>query len=328
MTLAELADRIGRQMSASLAAEEDWQRFGHFVDLARNGVGRFDLSNPAAVIGATGWVEWAAITIRSAGRTGLILMATLPRGNPRRGCATSSGTTLAMRQAVAQLIEQERARKMGLLQALLPPTQTDEARLLTDCGFVRLAELIYLMGDLPDEIPGALRKPDHAPAAGAANSTWPALPSDSCVTYHNDTADDFVRVIRASYVHTLDCPSLEGVRKMEDVLAGHKASGLFRPDLWFLFIRGGEPIGAVLLNQVLDPSYPTVELVYMGLVESARGLGLGGRMFRFALHSARRAGFDRIVTAVDAENLPALTLYRHAGLNETMRRIAYILALD
>ena len=318
MPLAELTERIGRQRPDSPATAEDWQRFGQFLDMARTEGGRFDLSDPIAVIGPASRLEWATLTIRSAGRTGLILLAPLPQSDPGRG---GTETSAALRQAVAQLIEQERSHHMGLLQALLPPTHTDEARLLTDCGFVRLTELIYLMGELPSE-------PRGGNAGADPGAAWPALPSDGWAAYDDATADAFVRVIRASYVHTLDCPALEGVRRMEDVLAGHKASGLFRPDLWFLFSRDGEPIGAVLLNQVLDLSCPTVELVYMGLVESARGLGLGGRMFRFARHAARRAGFTRIVTAVDAENLPALTLYRHAGLSETMRRIAYILPLE
>src|SRR3712207_8951894 len=47
---------------------------------------------------------------------------------------------------------------------------------------------------------------------------------------------------------SLDCPALNGVRDMEDVLAGHKASGEFDPALWFLLsedVGGGAGTGLV-----------------------------------------------------------------------------------
>ena len=44
----------------------------------------------------------------------------------------------------------------------------------------------------------------------------------------------FAETILQTYRDSLDCPGLNGVRQIEDIIAGHKASGEFDPALWFL----------------------------------------------------------------------------------------------
>ncbi|MDD4890749.1 MAG: GNAT family N-acetyltransferase [Phycisphaerae bacterium] len=311
MPVSELADRLAADLSQPahrpmrFAQQEEWERLERFLRCAR--AEGFDLSDAAAVVdGGSRQVHWACLAVRSAGRTSLLILAPLP-GEP--------AAADPLRAALRLLVDGEAARGMGLIQGLLAPTQSAEARLLLGCGFDRLAELIYMQAELPAAL---LAEPE--PRDG-----WPELPGDREETFRDEREAEFSRVIQASYVHTLDCPGLEGVRRMEDVLTGHKASGIFRPDLWFLFSRAGRSIGAVLLNEILDSEHTSVELVYMGLVESARGQGLGRRIFHHAMRAARRAGFVRIVTAVDAANQPAVKLYRSMGFEETLRRVAYIL---
>lgn len=310
MPVLELADRLLSPGAACSdpARLEDWDRIAGFLRLA-GGEG-FDLSDATVVLDDRRRVCWAAVAVRSPGRTSLLVLGPLP-GGPA-GNSPPGGPAVAA--ALGGLVEQEMAHGCGLVQALLPPEQTAEARLLGECGFDRLAELIYLQAPLP----GSLLD------AASPRDAWPAQPGDGAHPYAPADEPTFARVIAASYVHTRDCPALEGVRPMDDVMAGHRASGIFRPDLWFLFTRDDEPIGAVLLNEVQDRRGGSVELVYMGLVESARGQGLGRRMFHYAMRAARQAGYRRILTAVDAQNTPALRLYLGMGFSETMRRLAYI----
>jgi ribosomal-protein-alanine N-acetyltransferase len=62
----------------------------------------------------------------------------------------------------------------------------------------------------------------------------------------------------------------------------------------------------------------------MGLVLEARGRGYGVQIARKALETAKRAGADRVVLAVDAANGPAIAMYRGAGFTEWDRRTVYV----
>ena len=74
-----------------------------------------------------------------------------------------------------------------------------------------------------------------------------------------------------SYQQSLDCPLLNGLREIGDVIAGHQASGEFNPRFWFVLSERDMPRGVVLLNRV--PRTDTAELVYFGLAPAARGAG-------------------------------------------------------
>lgn len=296
LAVSELARLLQEQPAGGLGTQDEWSRFVHFLSLAE-GEG-FDLNPAVAVVFDADRLCWACAAVRSSGRSSMLVMAPLPDD------VDDVGPALA--EAVRTIVVIERRRDVSLVQALLPPEQASEGRLLLSCGFVRLAELIYLQGDLP-----TLSNVAEPPGLGVRR-------------FSPDLEPVFAEVIKASYVKTLDCPGLEGRRRMQDVLAGHRGSGVFRPDMWFLYSRANEPIGVVLLNEVADRSHRAVELVYMGLVLSARGQGLGRTMFIHAMACARRNGYRRIITAVDAANEPALRLYCGQGLVESTRRIAYV----
>src|SRR5207302_922390 len=117
----------------------------------------------------------------------------------------------------------------------------------------------------------------------------------------------FARAIADSYQSSLDCPDLNGVRDIKDVIAGHKASGEFDPAGWFVLLEAGEPRGALLLSHV--PRTDAAELVYIGLVPSARGSGLGDLLMRQALWAVAAMRLARLTLAVDSRNDPALKLY-------------------
>src|SRR5206468_2654294 len=142
------------------------------------------------------------------------------------------------------------------------------------------------------------------------------------VNYSASTHADFARAILDSYQQSLDCPKLSGLRHIEDIIAGHKATGEFDPTKWFLARdrSSGQGLGVLLLARA--PRTDTVELVYLGLAPAARGRGLAKVMMRHALATAAHMGASRFCLAVDAENVPALKLYYAAGMARAGSRVA------
>jgi ribosomal protein S18 acetylase RimI-like enzyme len=67
----------------------------------------------------------------------------------------------------------------------------------------------------------------------------------------------------------------------------------------------------------------TWELVYMGVTPAERGRGFGGQIVRHALSQAASGGAQRLVLAVDQDNLPGLAMYRAAGFTIWDRRCVY-----
>jgi len=131
------------------------------------------------------------------------------------------------------------------------------------------------------------------------------------------------RIIEATYVDSQDCPRLRGLRRMEDVVASHKASGIFRPQSWWIAAREGQPVGCVLVNDSAEDK-GAAELVYLGVGSAHRRRGYGRAMLRHAMEQARRRGRKRMNVAVDSANAPAVRLYRHEGFRRTDQRDVYI----
>ncbi|NLF31344.1 MAG: GNAT family N-acetyltransferase [Planctomycetes bacterium] len=237
----------------------------------------------------------AALAVRSPGRTAVVLHSTTDTG-------------LIPAEPLADLLAAmaERVCRDGatLVQALLPPSSRSDILAFEQAGFGLLAELIYMRQ--------CLRGHQDPPA-------------DAGVTfrhYNARTHDLFARTIVASYADSLDCPSLEGLRDTEDVLAGHKAAGVFRPDLWTLALVDGQPAGVVLLNQ--NATQNVAEIVYMGVAKAFRGRGLGRALLARAAQLAAADRFGAISLAVDASNHFARKIYDDAGFVEASRRLAYV----
>jgi GNAT superfamily N-acetyltransferase len=137
-----------------------------------------------------------------------------------------------------------------------------------------------------------------------------------------------MRIIEQTYEETLDCPDLGGQRNLSDVLAGYRATGVYRPANWFFVCaddanrQSREDVGALLLAE--HPGARHIELIYMGLAKSARGRGWGKQIVRQAQWIARECGAERIVSAVDAANIPGMAVYRDAQFTEWDRRSVFL----
>jgi mycothiol synthase len=137
-------------------------------------------------------------------------------------------------------------------------------------------------------------------------------------------ADDsrLAAVVERTYEGTLDCPRLNGVREVRDVLAGYRACGAFDPAQWFIVCREKRDVGCLLLTD--HPDEDQWEIVYAGLVPEERGAGSGLALARHAQWVARQAGRSRLVLAVDAANVPAVSTYTAAGFVIWDRRRAFL----
>ena len=69
-------------------------------------------------------------------------------------------------------------------------------------------------------------------------------------------------------MQTLDCPAPYGVRKIDDVLAGYRASGEFCAARWLIFGDGPLDVGCLIVTAF--PEHGTCELTYMGAAPASR----------------------------------------------------------
>jgi ribosomal protein S18 acetylase RimI-like enzyme len=190
-----------------------------------------------------------------------------------------------------------------LAQALVDPHEETLQRAYRSCAFILMAELIYLQADVRPHISGPTLP---------ARYTWE--------TYSERTHALFAQAVHITYQDSLDCPALNGMREMEDVILGHKASGDFDPNLWFLLCRDGKPLGVLLL--AVSSRNDLVELVYLGLAVEARGKKLGEVLMRQALAVTAQQKRERLTLAVDARNVPALKLYYRQGMSRIATKYA------
>ncbi len=129
-------------------------------------------------------------------------------------------------------------------------------------------------------------------------------------------------IVELSYIDTLDCPSLTGLRNIEDTLAGYRSTGTYRPENWFRIKKDQDDVGVLILAELdMGENY---ELVYMGLLTQFRGRGYGNQIVDFACQKASDNGAEQIMVAVDALNYPAQKAYQKNGFIPWANRWAYI----
>ncbi len=210
---------------------------------------------------------------------------------------------------------------VDLGQALVDPRELLQLEAFERGGMQRLATLSYLERPMSDRVSG--RWGPLAPGE---------LPEDiRFERWDPSRRDELIATLERTYVDTLDCPALAGLRRGQDILEGHLHSGQHEPELWTVVRfasgpRAGQPAGVSLFNSspALDGGQGSIELVYLGLVPEARGRGLGSLVLRHAFSLLAGRKERAIVLAVDERNGPALALYRSAGFKPVIRRVAFI----
>jgi len=232
-------------------------------------------------------------------------------------------------ELMAAAIRAQDPGRMSLIQSLQDPSQRFERDALIQAGFSRLASLVYMRW-------GRTSRPTTAEAGKIVVKPGP-VPGHSepfeidgraltVFGWQEDRFELFAREIQANYKDTLDCPGLVGIRRIEDIIAGHKAVGRFDAGLWSAFYLDDRPVGVMLLNPLVDQ--PELELVYLGITPSFRGKGLASRLMRHAALVAEARNYSGIHLAVDEQNTPAVRLYHGLGYRATGRKVAMIYTLS
>jgi ribosomal protein S18 acetylase RimI-like enzyme len=196
-----------------------------------------------------------------------------------------------------------RARGVKLAQTLLAPEEAFLAASLERNGFSAITQLWYLRHDL--------KIPLHSLGTPARLDFLPF-----------DKGTEFRETLAQTYVDTQDCPEVNGVRTIDEVLEGHRAQGAFDPERWWLAVDAGRAVGVLMMTEM--PESGNWEVAYMGVAPSARRLGFGREMLLKALAEARVAEAPSVTLSVDARNKPAWRLYRGLGFEPFDQRVVYL----
>ncbi len=247
-----------------------------------------------------GRIVGALLTTALAGRAGAIWPPEVIPGRSRAEVADA---------LIRAGLEAFRGRGVGVVQALLEVSAARASGDLARGGIPYVTDLIYL------------RRPTLPPLPIPPN-----LPLLVWESYRDDRADAFVEVLEASYEGSLDMPELDGLRSLAEVIAGHRASGRFDPDRWWIGRAGlgGLPVVLVIVADQADGT--AWEVTYLGVSLRMQGRGLGRAALAFALEQARPR-VPVLELAVDARNAPALRLYRRAGFRPFDRRAVHLALL-
>lgn len=186
-----------------------------------------------------------------------------------------------------------RQRGVRLAQCLLAPEERGLEKALLRNGFAAVTGLTYLRHEesLSVEM-----------LAETGKVSWE--------TYNQEAPSEFHRTMERTYEQTLDCPEVNGLRSMEEVIQGHQAQGRFDARNWWMARRAGKPVGVLLL---VEQGRGEWEVAYMGVVPEARRQGIGRALLQHALCEARAAGVGCVHLSVDDRNEPARRLYEGMG---------------
>ncbi|PQO40961.1 GNAT family N-acetyltransferase [Blastopirellula marina] len=194
-----------------------------------------------------------------------------------------------------------------LLQSLVGPENPLVGAHLMRLGFRHVTQLDQLHA-FPEELP--LAPPSNRLAF---------VPCDDF------RKASFEQLVAKTYDGSLDCPEIDGLRQIGDVLDGYYATSNQNPQYWYRVQQAGETIGVVILAHHV--ANDQLELIYFGLLSPYRQHGLGKEILRFVMHLAKRIGCMSILTGVDQRNAPAMALYHEFGFYHVDTKELFLLPL-
>lgn len=203
-----------------------------------------------------------------------------------------------------------REQQIVLAQALTTTRASPSTHAFLSAGYRIAGDLLYLAADLTQA--------HDVPAPGAPCAL-------ELVCHSPDDSACWIPLIDQTYVKTLDCPAVDGLRATSDVLAGYRDIGRPRDDWWFIARHEGQDVGCLILADH-HPAHHA-ELVYMGLIPEMRGRGWGVFLAREAQRITAQSAAQQLVLSVDAANAPAICHYQAAGFQLWEQRTILIKSL-
>ena len=238
---------------------------------------------------------------------GAVMMLLGARVAALAGVRAVDNHTLSAVNLLNRLVSEVRARGVVQIQAILDGTDSVATEIVQLAGFVPLAELqqVVLMLGKPST---DLQQPP-AMVGLLANLHW--------VPAKEIPRPKMAQLLAHTFIETLDCPALNGLRSPDEVLDGFlDGQALEEQPAWWVLASQDKLIGCVLVNRL--PSGAS-ELVYMGLTPTSRGRGYGKLLLEQGIAAVRGLGSEMFIAAVDCANWPAIRLYMQAGFQEHAR---------
>jgi mycothiol synthase len=294
----EMAIRTARPDEWSAAFSLAFQHLGQDVRPAR-------LQNALALV-AQGVIDPGGILVATdgCGLRGVQVCVPLPGASGLFWLPCSSPPDAALEEQLIQTaLDSVRRRGAKLAQAIFTHLDRPFVGALERCGFRLITQLHYFehaLQSLPPPI-----------GTNVQYNTYDAVPRSL-----------FHATLLQTYQGTLDCPELNGLRTIEEVIAGHQAQGVFRPEHWLLAWRDGRPAAVAMLMEL--PDLGVWDLAYLGVVPEFRRRGLGREMATHLLSIAKAAGALKLSLAVDERNAPAIQLYEKLGFISKESRDVYL----
>ncbi len=213
-------------------------------------------------------------------------------------------------QLLSTLVQQVRAAGVVQIQAILDGSESIAEEIVELAGFTMLAELQQM----------ALMLPKHS---GNAPIESAALPAElRWVDARTVSTAKLTQLIAHTFIETLDCPAINGLRGPDDVLEGFlDGLPLAAQEHWWILASGDKLLGCSFVNALPNQA---AELVYLGLGVTSRGRGYGKLLLEQGIRSALRLQSDTFLAAVDCDNWPAIRLYAQAGFQEHARVQAWV----
>jgi ribosomal protein S18 acetylase RimI-like enzyme len=235
-------------------------------------------------------VRAVAAVVISAGRVGML------RFSPPEAPGVD---TEALAELLRRVVREGFASGAAMMQSMIDPSEEPGAAVLAEAGLEKLATLVRMRRDV---------RPLPEPRQKRA---WVYLRGEQI------EAKSLQALIAATYENTRDCPGLCGRRRMEDVLASHRATGRYTPQWWQVANWEDRPVGCALVNRRAGGQ---AELVYLGVRPEARGEGLGWDLVCRGLSQIHQAGVDEMHLMVDRDNAPAMKLYESMSFERGRQR--------
>jgi ribosomal protein S18 acetylase RimI-like enzyme len=207
-------------------------------------------------------------------------------------------------------LERAQHGDVRFVQALADPADPRGAELLQACGFSPVTDVLYLVCTL------------------AGRQTAQSCEALRLVQVVDTPAklEHLSQLISQTYAGSQDCPRLNGLRSLDDVLASYRAVGESGSSHWYVAEAENADAGCILLAEHSSPR--ELEIVYMGIAPDFRGRGLGMELVQAAQRLASELNFERLSLAVDAENRPALAIYRAAGFQVAAKHRLFLLQIE
>lgn len=97
---------------------------------------------------------------------------------------------------------------------------------------------------------------------------------------------------------------------------------IFKPELWFLAMKGEEMVGACLSYQYSETDSGWVR--QLGVLEAVRRTRLGSALLQTTFAEFYKRGFKKVGLAVESDNLRALRFYEGVGMKQIRRFDEYV----